>query len=51
MIFTLDARGNVLLPVIVKTFDLNNKEYAKMVSNAFEEFKYKLCEKTLLTII
>lgn len=47
MIFTLDARGNVLLPVIVKTFDLNNKEYAKMVSNAFEEFENKLSEKSI----
>ncbi len=47
MIYTLDARGNVLLPVIVKTFNLNNKEYAEMVSNAFEEFKNKLSEKNI----
>lgn len=45
IIYTLYARGNVLLPVTVKVFNLNNKQYAKMVLDAHKEAKIKLKEK------
>lgn len=45
MIFTLDARGNVLLPVIVNTFNLNNEQCAKVIFSEFAELKKKLQAK------
>lgn len=45
MIFTLDARGNVLLPVIVNTLNLNNEQCAKIILSAFAELKEKLQAK------
>lgn len=45
MIYTLNARGNVLLPAIVNMFNLNNSEYAKMVIDIHDEAKIKLTKK------
>ncbi|WP_326975583.1 hypothetical protein [Caproicibacter sp. BJN0012] len=45
MIFTLDARGNVLLPVIVNTFNLTNDQCAKVILSEFVELKKKLQAK------
>ncbi|MEL7647295.1 MAG: hypothetical protein AAGU76_04340 [Sedimentibacter sp.] len=42
MIFTLDARGNVLLPVMVSTLNLNNEQCTKVVLGEFTELKKKL---------
>lgn len=45
MIFTLDARGNILLPVIVNTFNLNNVQCTKVIFSEFAELKKKLQAK------
>ena len=45
MIYTLNARGNVLLPATVNMFNLNNSEYAKMVIDIHDEAKIKLTKK------
>lgn len=42
MIFTLDARKNVLLPVMVDTFNLNDEQCAEVILSAFTELKEKL---------
>ena len=43
MIYTLDARGNVLLPVIVKTFNLSDEPCSRVIQDEFAELKRKLC--------
>jgi hypothetical protein len=45
MIFTLEARGNVTLPVIANMFKLNNEQCIKVILNEFEELKRKLLAK------
>ncbi len=45
MIYTLNARGNVLLPATVNMLNLNNSQYAKMVLDFHDEAKIKLANK------
>lgn len=45
MIYTLNARGNVLLPVTVNMFNLTNSQYAKMVLDFHNEAIIKLANK------
>ena len=45
MIYTLNARGNVLLPATVNMLNLNNSQYAKMVLSVHNEAKSKLANK------
>lgn len=45
MIFTLDGRNNVLLPLLLDIFDLSNQECAKIVDGMLSALKEKLLEK------
>lgn len=47
MIYTLEARGNVLLPVMVKTFNLSNEQCSKVIQDEFAELKRKLLLKSI----
>lgn len=42
MIFTLDGRGNVLLPVLFNTFELGDENCAEIVQGMLAELKRKL---------
>ena len=45
MIFTLDGRNNVLLPLILDTLDLSNQECAEIVDGMLSELKEKIQSK------
>ena len=47
MIFTLDGRNNVLLPLILDTLDLSNQECAEIVDGMLSELKEKLLAKNI----
>lgn len=47
MIYMLEARGNVLLPVMVKTFNLSNEQCSKVIQDEFAELKRKLLLKSI----
>lgn len=47
MIFTLDGRNNVLLPLLLDIFDLSNQECAKIVDGMLSALKEKLLEKNI----
>lgn len=42
MIFTLDGRGNILLPLLFDTFQLGDENCAEIVQGMFEDLKKKL---------
>lgn len=47
MIFTLDGRDNVLLPLMLDTFDLSDQDCAEMVDGMLSELKKKLLLKNI----
>ena len=47
MIFTLDGRNNVLLPLLLDTLDLSNQECAEIVDGMLSELKEKLLAKNI----
>ena len=47
MVYTLEARDNVLLPVIVKTFNLSDEQCSRIIQDEFAELRRKLLLKSI----